>query len=180
MIVATQLGLRMPINLQPIDIFDSLSEVHSVLIVYCPICPQISLAMQTESPWLELFKTGFTTAALEDRIREIRKPLETRGVRTDVFTMRLPIPMMCLWTEGQRRRLQDRAEGYEAVVVLGCDSAAYTAQQVLKNTDCQVILGMRMMGITNATVTHTFPLKFDLVNTSRVPIGQVGEDVNHD
>ena len=170
----------MPINLQPRDVTDDLSDVRSVLIVYCPICPQFSLAMQTGSPWLEFFKTGLKTAALEDQIGEIRNPLEERDVRTDVFTMRLPLPMMCLWTKGQRVRLLERAKNYEAVVVLGCDSAAFTAQQVLKDTDCRVILGMQMVGITNATVAHRFPLVFELQDTTRVPIGQVGEQASHE
>ena len=69
---------------------------------------------------------------------------------------------MCLWTEGQRNRLLKRARDYEAVVVLGCDSAAYTAQEVLKGSDCQVIQGMQMIGTTNATLKVRFPLNIEL------------------
>jgi hypothetical protein len=82
--------------------------------------------------------------------------------------------MMCLWTKGQRKRLLKRAKDFEAAVVLGCDSAAFTAQQVLKNTDCRVVKGMRTVGITNATVTHRFPLTFELQDKTRVQIGQSG------
>jgi hypothetical protein len=164
----------MPINLEPTDVSGSLEDVSSVLIVYCPVCPQFSLAMQKDSPWIELFKTGLKTGALEDHIKEIRNPLEKRGVRTGVFTMRLPLPTMCLWTKGQRKRLLKRAKNYEAVVILGCDSAAFTAQQVLRELDCRVITGMRTVGITNATVTHRFPLNFELHDKTRVQIGQDG------
>lgn len=164
----------MPINLQPTDVSDDLENVSSVLIVLCPICPCFSLAMQKHSPWIEVFKHGLKTEALEDHIKEMRDPLEKRGVRTSVFTMRLPLPMMCLWTKRQRKRLLTRAKDYEAVVVLGCDSAAFTAQQVLKNTDCHVITGMRTVGITNATVTYRFPLTFELQDENRVPIGHSG------
>jgi len=166
----------MPINLEPTDVSGDLEGVNSVLIVLCPVCPQFSLAMRRESPWIEFFKHGVKTGALEDLIKEIRDPLEKRGVRTGFFTMRVPLPMMCLWTKGQRKRLLKRAENYEAVVVLGCDSAAFTAQQVLTSTGTRVIQAMRMVGITNATITHRFPLTFELQDTTRVQIGQVGAE----
>ncbi len=51
---------------------------------------------------------------------------------------------------------------YGAVLVLGCDSATYTAQEVLKDTDCQVIQGMQMIGTTNATLKVRFPLTIEL------------------
>lgn len=170
----------MPINLEPTDISSDLENVQSVLIILCPVCPQFSLAMQMDSPWIELLTSGLKTRALEDHIKKIRDPLEKRGLRTGVFTTRLPLPTMCLWTKGQRQRLLKSAKDYEAVVVLGCDSAAFTAQQVLKNTGCKVIPGMRMAGITNATVAHRFPLIFELKETTRVKINQVGEHANHE
>ena len=70
----------MPINLEPIDVSGDLEDVNSVLIVLCPVCPQFSLAMRKDSPWIEFFKSGVKTGALEDHIREIRDPLEKRGV----------------------------------------------------------------------------------------------------
>lgn len=166
----------MPINLQPLDVSHDLENVSSALIVLCPVCPQFSMAMLKNSPWIEFFKHGSKTSALEDHIKEIREPLEKRGARTAIFRTHLPIPMMCLWTKKQRQRLQKRARRYEAVVVLGCDSAAYTVRQALENTDCRVITGMRTLGITNATVTHRFPLTFELQDKSRVPIVQSGAD----
>lgn len=162
----------MPINLEPQDVSADLASVSSALIVYCPVCPQISLAMQTDSPWIELFKTGLKTGALEEHIEDLRRPLEQRGVRTDVFTLRLPLPTMCLWTKGQRSRLLRRAKDYEAVVVLGCDSARVTAQQTLRNAGCRVVQAMKMIGITNATVGYQFPMTLELQEKSRVQFNE--------
>ncbi len=159
----------MPLNLEPRDVSGNLENVKSVLIVSCPVCPPVSLAMQKNSPFIELFKSGFKTGALEEWINEIRDSLEQRGVRTGVFSIYAPLPMMCLWTEGQRGRLLKRAEGYEAVLVLGCDSATYTVQQTLKRTNCQVIQAMQIVGITNATVKLRFPMRIDLTEKTRVP-----------
>jgi hypothetical protein len=170
----------MPIHLETIDFGADLYDFTSVLVVLCPVCPQVSLAMQEDSPWIEFFETGFRTGAVEHHIDQLLDPLRKRGVRTGVFTSRVPIPTMCLWTEGQRRRLFRRAKDYEAVIVLGCDSAAYTAQQVLRTTDCHVLQGMRMSGITNATITHRFPLTLELKDKTRVSIGQVGGRTSHE
>ncbi len=162
----------MPINLEPKDVSAELSGIASALIVYCPVCPQVSLAMQKDTPWIELFKSGLKTGALEEHIKGIRDALERQGVRTEVFTMRLPLPTMCLWTKGQRDRLLKRAKDHEAVLVLGCDSARFTAQQALEAAGCRVIQAMKMIGITNATVQYRFPMSLELREKSRVQISQ--------
>lgn len=155
----------MPIHLEPVDVSAELENFNSVLIVSCPICPPMSLAMQTESPFLEPFKRGLKTAAFEDYINSIRKPLEQRGVRTGVYSAYLPCPTMCLWTNGQRRRFLKRAKDYEAVLVLGCESATQTAKDTLEDSDCTVIQAMHAAGVANATVTFRFPMTVDLRNT---------------
>ena len=152
----------MPVYLEPRDVTADLEGFRSVLIVSCPVCPPISLALQKNEPFLELFKHGFKTGVFEDYITSVREPLEQRGIRTDVYTMRAPSPIMCLWTEGQRRRLLKRAKDYEAVLVLGCDSATYTAKDALKGTNCQVFQAMRMMAIANATMKFRFPMTVEL------------------
>jgi len=152
----------MPLHLEPRDISADLERFSSVLIVLCPICPPMSLAMQRDSPFIEFFKSGFKTGAFEDYIQSIRQPLEQRGVRTGAYVIYTPTPTMCIWTKGQRNRLLKRARDYEAVVVLGCGSAAHTVQETLRNTACNVIQGMRTAGITNATLTVRFPLTITL------------------
>ena len=163
----------MPLHLVPEDVSADLMGFDSVLIVSCPVCPPVSLAMQKNAPLIEFFKKGLKTGAFEDYMKEIREPLERRGVHTDVFSMYTPLPTMCLWTDGQRRRLLKRAKDYEAVVVLGCDSAGYTVQQTLEHTDCHVIQAMRTTGLTNATVKFRFPLTLSLHDKTRV--GEGGE-----
>ena len=95
-------------------------------------------------------------------MKSIRESLEQRGVRTGVYTTRLPSPLMCLWTEGQRNRLLKCAKDYEAVLVLGCISATNTVKDALKAIDCQVFQGMRMKGISNATMKFELPLTVKL------------------
>ena len=64
-----------------------------------------------------------------------------------------------------------RAKDFEAVMVLGCDSATYTVQQALRDTECQVVQAMHMTGITNATARFQFPMTVKLEEKARVGHG---------
>ena len=161
----------MPLRLEPLEVAGELEGLSSVLIVSCPICPPVSLAIDKRSPLLDVFKSGLKTGAFEDYIQEIREPLEQRGIRTDTFCLYGPVPMMCLWTKGQRGRLLKRAKSFDAVLVLGCDSATHSARQALEDTGCRVIQAMKITGITNATVQFQRPGTVTLEDATRVEQG---------
>jgi hypothetical protein len=148
----------MPVNLTPREVSSDLEGFNSVLIASCPVCPPMCLAMQKKEPFIEFFKHGTKTAAFEEYIQSIRDSLSQRGVRTDVFSIHAPTPMMCLWTKRQRARLRTRAEDYEAVLILACDSGTESAKDALKDTNCQVIQSLDMDGVINATTSIHFPL----------------------
>lgn len=158
----------MPLHLETLDVFNELEYFKSVLIVSCPVCPPVSLATENNSPLIEFFKSGIKTRAYEDCIQKGREALERCGIQTGVFTTYAPCPAMCLWTKGQRNRLLKRARNYDAALVMGCESARYTVERALKSTDCQVVLGMQLTGITNASVDFHFPLTITLENLARV------------
>ncbi|MBT8090011.1 MAG: hypothetical protein KJO01_07365 [Gammaproteobacteria bacterium] len=148
----------MPVNLTPKDVSSDLAGFNSVLIASCPVCPPMCLAMQKQEPFIDFFKHGLKTPAFEDYIQSIRDSLEQRGARTGVFSIHTPTPMMCLWTERQRKRLRKHAKDYEAVLILACDSGTESARDALKDTDCQVIQSLEMDGVINATTSIHFPL----------------------
>ncbi len=148
----------MPVNVTPRDVSADLAGFNSVLIASCPVCPPMCLAMQKKEPFIEFFKHGIKTPALEDYIQSIRDSLAERGVRTGVFSIHTPTPMMCLWTKRQRERLLKRAKDYEAVLILACDSGTESAIDALNDTDCQIIQSLDMNGVINATTSIHFPL----------------------
>ena len=158
----------MPLHLEPLDLSDKLQGYNSVLLVSCPVCPPVSLATDHDSPFIEFFKHGIKTPAYEDYLGGIRESLEQAGVKTGVFTSYLPCAATCLWTSGQRHRLLKRARDYDAALVMGCESARYTVEQTLKDTDCDVILAMQLVGVTNANLKFEFPLTVKLDNLARV------------
>lgn len=148
----------MPVNLTPRDVSSELAGFNSVLIASCPVCPPMCLAMQEQEPFIEFFKHGTKTAAFEGHIQSIRDSLTQRGVRTGVFCIHTPTPMMCLWTKRQRAHLLKRAKDYEAVLIMACDSGTESAKDALKDTDCQIVQALDMDGVINATTSIRFPL----------------------
>jgi hypothetical protein len=158
----------MPLHLESLDLSDRLENYKSVLLVSCPVCPPTSVASDNDSPLVEFFKHGIKTPAYEEHLGELRKSMEAKGIRTGVFTSYLPCPTTCMWTTGQRKRLRKRAMNYDAAVVMGCESAQCTVEETLEGTKCDAILGMQLVGITNAKLKLEFPLNIKLDSPMRV------------
>lgn len=158
----------MPLHLEPIDVSGELGDCKSVLVVSCPVCPPVSLVTDKDTPLIEFFKHGIKTPAYEAFIDKVRESLEKEGIKTDTFTSYLPCAATCLWTSGQRNRLRKRARDYDAALVMGCESARVTVEETLKDSDCRTILGMELVGITNATLKFGLPLTVRLENLARV------------
>jgi len=158
----------MPLHLESLDLSEKLQGYKSVLLVSCPVCPAASLATDDDSPFIDFFRHGIKTPAFQDLLDEIRASLGRKGIKTGVFTSYLPCPTACMWTAGQRNRLRKRARDYDAALVLACESAQCTVKETLEDTDCEAILGMKLVGLTNATMKFEFPLKIRLDSPTRV------------
>ena len=148
----------MPVKLTPRDVSADLADFKSVLIASCPVCPPMCIAMQENAPFIQFFRHGIKTPAFEEHVTSIRDSLKERGVRTGVYSIHTPTPMMCLWTKGQRGRFLKRARGYEATLVMACDSGAESARDALRDTGCETIQALDMDGVINATTSIRFPL----------------------
>lgn len=168
----------MPLHLEPLNLYDKLQHYSSVLLVSCPVCPPISLATDKQMPFMEFFKHGIKTPAYENFLGEVRKRLEQGGVKTGVFTSYLPSAATCLWTAGQRNRLLKRAGEFDAALVMGCESARHTVEETLKDTNCDVLLAMQLVGVTNANLKFEFPLTIRLDNQARVHANERVEPVS--
>ena len=152
----------MPIFLEPQNDFSTLHHFKSVLIVPCPICPAVSLAIQQNKPYMEILRHFLATGALREHVASLKGDLKRHGIRTGIFTSYLPMPLMCLWSAGQRRRLRKRARGYEAVAVLGCDAATFNVASALEPLDCAVVQMMQVAGIVAAIPSFEGPLHLRL------------------
>ncbi|MGD8386071.1 MAG: hypothetical protein PVG49_02945 [Desulfobacteraceae bacterium] len=156
----------MPVYLENRDVFPELAGYRSVLIVPCRVCPAISLAVAQHEAYLELLTHFLGTPAYGRAVSSLESGLRYLGIRTGVFQSDFPVPMMCMWSSWQRRRLLKRARQYEAAVVLGCDSAVRTVEEIVGDTAFRVFQGMEVKGIIRVTPKLNLPCNIILKTES--------------
>ena len=163
----------MPIHFEDLDVVSKVEGLKSALIVPCIMCPGVTVAVREEKLFIQLFKNFLKCAPFEQYIVDMQSRLREKGVNTKVFKSNIPHQwFMCMWTSGQRKKLQEYAKQFEAVIVLGCDSATETVRDVVKTTNCKVIEGMKVTGIINAQLKFHFPFNISFENCKIVPISK--------
>ncbi len=140
----------MPIYLKDVDVVAEVAKFQSALIVLCRFCPAASLAIRNDKPYIEFFRRLLKTEPYEELIDKMQTRLKKEGLKTGVFKGNLLNYLICLWTSGGRKKLIKHASQFEAVVVMGCENAYESVQDILKSTDCRVIHGMESEGVLNA------------------------------
>ena len=145
----------MPLYLNDLDVVPEIEGAKSVLIVPCRMCPATSLSLRNNKPFFEFFKSLFRSPALDEYIKTLQSGLEDRGINTGVYFSHQFLT--CAWTSGERKKLLKRAKGFDAAIVLGCNSATESVRDALQSTDCKVIQGMTVAGIVNVKVKLRFP-----------------------
>ena len=167
----------MPIHFNDRDIVAEVAGLNSALIVPCYMCPAVTVSVREKKPFIQLFKSFLKSAPYEEYITTLQSRLQESGVKTKVFKSAPSHEwFMCMWTSGKRKKLQKYAEKYDAVIVLGCDSAAETVREALKSTDCKLIEGMEVAGIMNAQIRFHLPANVSFENCKIVPISQINQE----
>ena len=160
----------MPIYLKDVDVVAEVANFQSALIVVCRFCPAASLAVRNDKPYLEIFRRLLKTEPYEELIDNMQLRLKKEGLKTGVFKGNLLNYLICLWTIGGRRKFSKYASQFEAVVVMGCESAYESVQKILKSTDCQVFLGMESEGVLNAIPKVHLPFNISLEKFNVTPM----------
>jgi hypothetical protein len=161
----------MPFYLKETDDFEKLERFASVLIIPCRFCPAASLAVSNDEPYFEFFRHFLRTASYEHYIEKMRIELNARGVRADVFRSRwLHQFVVCMWTSGRRRELMQRAQKYDALVVLGCEAAVQTIRDSLEDPSLPVVQGMRTEGVMSILPQFRWPGSISLRLNSITPM----------
>ncbi len=163
----------MPIHFNDLDVVSKAAGVNSALIVPCYMCPAVTVAVRDKKPFIQIFRHFLKSDPFEQYIQKLQSRLKEHGVKTNVFKSTPSHEwFMCMWTLRKRRKLQKCAEQYDAVIVLGCDSATETVRNAVKSIDCNVIEGMEVAGIMNAQIRFRLPGNISFESCKTVPIFQ--------
>ena len=167
----------MPIHFNDLDVVAAAGGLKSALIVPCNMCPAATVAVREGKPFMQFFRSLLKSLPFEQYIRDLQSRLREQGVDTKVFKSNLYHQwFMCMWTSGQRKKLQAAAKHHEAVIVLGCESATETVRDSIKSSGCKVIEGMEVTGIMNATLRFHLPCNVSFENCRTIPISQQHKD----
>ena len=161
----------MPFYLEEIDIIPSLTQFESVLIVPCRFCPAASSALSRNEPYIEFLSNFLKTGSYEQFIKNLKLNLVNQGIKTDVMKSNLLHQfVLCSWTSNKRNKLAKRARQYEALLVLGCEAAVHTIQDAVQSTSCQVIQGMKTVGLMSIKPKFHLPCNVSLELDSITPV----------
>jgi len=161
----------MPIEFNDLDVVSEAAGLSSALIVPCNMCPAVSVAIREDKPFMNFFRSLVKSAPFKQYIRALQSRLSEKGVKTRVFKSNLYHQwFLCMWPSGQRKKLRKYAKKYEAVIVLGCDSATETVRDSIKSTGCKVIEGMEVAGFANAKLKFHLPCNVSFEECKIIPI----------
>lgn len=163
----------MPIHFNDRDILPEITGLKSVLIVPCYMCPAVTVAVREKKPFMQFFRHFLKSAPFEQYLEALQSRLKENGVESKVFkSVFFHQWFMCMWTSHRRRKLRKLAQQYDAILVLGCESATETVRDEVKSIDCKVIAGMEVAGIMNAQLRFQLPGNISFANCRIVPMSE--------
>ena len=161
----------MPVYLNSVDDFSELENFESVLIVPCRFCPAASMAVKSNTPYIEFFRNFLTTESYEQYLKGIQSSLVDKGVKCDLFQSYMPHQfVVCMWSTRRRKKLLKYASNYEALVVIGCEAAVDTIHDSVKSIPCKIFQGMRTEGIMSIKPAFNMPGNISLELNNVTPL----------
>ena len=161
----------MPIHFKDLDVTQELKGVRSALIVPCNVCPAVTVSVRENKPFMQLYKSFLKSQPFEEYLELLQTRLKEKGVTTKVFKNHLYHHwFMCMWPEARQNKLRKEAEHYDAVIVIGCESATVTVNDSIDSLRCRVIEGMRVSGIMNAKLKVSPLGNISFVDHKTIPL----------
>lgn len=129
----------MPLYMKPAPIDSSMYSHESILFVVCGVCPKMCMSVQQNRPYFSPGRLFGKKDFFDEYIAGLRKKFEDKGLRTDVFKNKKLNSMMCLWPQDQRDMLLKYSKKFQAVAVIGCQSAVFTVKDSIQSQNKKYI-----------------------------------------
>jgi hypothetical protein len=152
----------MPLYMEPAPVDSSIYLSESVLFVVCEVCPKMCMSVKQSRPYFSASRLFGKGDFFDEYIAGLRKNFELKGLRTSVFKNKKLNSMMCLWPQKQRDVLLEYSKKFQAIAVIGCQSAVFTVKDSLKSRNIKIYPMMRAEGIANFKTKMGFPALFKL------------------
>jgi hypothetical protein len=147
----------MPLYMKQAPIDSSIYSHESVLFVVCEVCPKMCMSVQQARPYFSPGRLFGRKDFFDEYIEELQNKLKVKGLITDVFKNKKLNSMMCLWPQNQRDMLSKYSEKFQAVAVIGCQSAVFTVKDSIQSQNKKIYPMMRVEGIANFKSEMEFP-----------------------
>jgi hypothetical protein len=139
----------MPLYMEPAPIDSSMYLNESVLFVICEVCPKMCMSVKQGSPYFSLGRLFGKKDFFDEYIAGLQNSFADQGIQTGVFRNQKLNSMMCLWPQKQRDMLAEYSKKFQAIAVIGCESAVFTVKDSVKSRNIKIYPMMRVEGIAN-------------------------------
>ena len=129
------------------EIARDIGEAGRVLLVGCPICANFSgvVHRQADGPVSKMGMKGIKPLLLDKEMMRTAELLRGKGVATDSWTLPGMPASFCSITDPTRRKLFDKAQDRDAVVVFSCESGHKCVADIVP--DKKVVAAMNAKGL---------------------------------
>jgi hypothetical protein len=148
--------------MEPAPIDSSMYLSESVLFVICEVCPKMCMSVKQNRPYVSLSRLFGKKDFFDEYIAGLQKNFADQEVQTGVFRNQKLNSMMCLWPQKQRDMLSEYSKKFQAIAVIGCQSAVFTVKDSMKSRDIKIYPMMHVEGIANFKSRMEFPALFKL------------------
>jgi hypothetical protein len=157
----------MPLALKMMPVDRQFDGCGAVMFVACNVCPRMHFAWERHEPVFSMAMLFGKESGLQRHLDLLRLEAQSRGQQSAIF----PTPAAtagCLWSSALAEKFGRAGAQYEAIGVIGCESAVKTVSQVFP--DKRIVQLVQVEGIANFTLRTKWPMRVEIIAASQVPL----------
>lgn len=156
----------MPLALSVVPIDRQFDGCRSVMFVACNVCPRMHFAWEHHERLCSVGILLGRADSFDRHLTGLRLDAQRRGQHSAVFrTSRASAA--CLWSTPLARKFGRAGADYEAIGVVGCESAVRTVSQVFPTK--RIVQLVRVEGIANFTLRTAWSLTVEITAAAQIP-----------